>query len=176
MYETGFNSKTTDCKHIILWDFDSDSLKDIVECLTEIQKYFSLSNIFIIKSRHSFNAICLDKYSKRYVFFIKSLTMLSDKKHDIIGFKRNGWVLRIGDDKKIETVLLSNQYSYPKSNAHRELLEKLFDINIFKTSYFDNHSKILFEKYKRKEVNNGEEKNRIRNGISAKSKRLYRLN
>ena len=178
-YETGFNSITTDKRHIILWDFDTDSLKDIVECLIEIQKYFMLSNIFIISSRHGYNAICLDKYTKDKVFNIKSLTMLSDKKHDVIGYKRNGWVLRIGDDKKIETVLLSIQQYYPKSNAHRKLLENLFDIEICETYAFDNSTKILFEKYKRKEksVINGEEeeKNTIRNGIPKQSKRLYRL-
>ena len=177
-YETGFNSITTDKRHVILWDFDTDCLKDIVECLIEIQKYFTLSNIFILSSRNGFNAICLDKYTKDKVFNIKSLTILSDKKHDVIGYKRNGWVLRIGDDKEIETVLLGIQQYYPKSNAHRKLLENLFDVEICKTYAFDNSTKILFEKYKRKDkkMNDGEEeKNTIRNGISKQSKRLYRL-
>lgn len=149
-FETGFNSMTTDNKHVILWDFDNDLLKDIVECLIEIQKHLSLSDIFIISSRNGYNAVCLDKYDRHYTFFIKSLTILSDKKHDVIGYKRNGWVLRIGDDKKIETVLLSSQRMYPKSNAHRKLLETLFDIKLMKTSAFDNYEIVLFEKYKRK--------------------------
>ena len=117
-------------------------------------------------------------YSKDKVFNIKSLTILSDKKHDVIGYKRNGWVLRIGDDKRIETVLLGIQQYYPKSNAHRILLESLFDIKICRTYAFDSFSNVLFEKYKRKDkkMNDGkEEKNTIRNGISEQSKRLYRL-
>ena len=177
IYETGFNSMTKDNKHIILWDFDNEPLKDIIECLIEIQKYLALSDIFIITSRNGYNAVCLDKYSRRHAFFIKSLTILSDKNHDVIGFKRNGWVLRIGDDKKIETVLLSNQRMYPKSNAHRILIERLFDIKLTKTSAFDNYNNVLFEKYKRKpkEVNNGKEIKKIRNGIPEQSKRLYRF-
>lgn len=177
-YETGFNSTTTDKKHVILWDFDNDILKDIVECLIEIQKYNNLSDLYIISSRHGYNAICLDKYTIDKVFFIKSLTMLSDKKHDIIGFKRGGWVLRIGDDKKIETVLLGIQRTYSKSNAHRILLEKLFNIKIYKSSAYDDYTEVLFEKYKRKkaEVTDGKEKkNKIRNGIPEQGKRLYRL-
>lgn len=174
-YETGFNSVTFDDKHVILWDFDTDCFKDIVECLTEVQKYFKLSTIYIITSENGYNAVCLDKYRRNKVFWIKSLTVLSDKTHDIIGYKRNGWVLRIGDDKRIETALLSLQRFYPKSNAHRELMEKIFNTKIHKTQSYDNSTKILFEKYKRKEVNNGKEKNQVGNGISKQSKRLYRL-
>lgn len=177
-YETGFNSKTTDKRHVILWDFDNDCFRDIVECLIGIQKYFNLSEIYIISSRNGYNAICLDKYTINKVFFIKSLTILSDKTHDVIGFKRGGWVLRIGNDKKIETILLGVQKSYPKSDAHRKLLEKLFDINICKTYAYDNNAKILFEKYKRKKaevIDGKEKKNKIGNGISKQSKRIYRL-
>jgi len=176
-YETGYSSITQDGKHIILWDFDSNELNEVTECLMHIQKYFALSNIYLLSSRHGYNAVCFDKYHKDKVFFIKSLTVLSDKIHDIIGYKRNGWVLRIGDDKKIETVLLSKQRFFSKSNAHRLLFERLFDINIVKTNAFDEFENVLFEKYKRKikEVNNGKEKNQIRDGIPKQGKRLYQL-
>jgi len=177
-YETGFNSITTDNKHIILWDFDNNSLKDVTECLIEIQKYFNLSNIYIISSRNGYNAVCLDKYIKDKIFWIKSLTILSDKTHDVIGYKRNGWVLRMGKDKKIEQILLGKQRACPKSNAHRILVETLFDIKIFKSSAFDDYTNVLFEKYKRKnkEVTDGKEKkDKIRNGIPQKSKRIYRF-
>ena len=165
-YSNGFNSITSDNKHVILWDFDNICIKDVVESLTEIQKYFNLSDIFIISSRNGYNAICLDKYYKDKVFFIKSLTTLSDKQHDISGYKHNGWTLRIGNDKKLDTVLLGVQRNYPKSNAHRRLLEILFDIKLMKTSAFDNFDTVLFEKiYRTTEDMNGKKKIKIRDGI-----------
>ena len=176
-YETGFNSITHDKKHVLLWDFDSESISDVTECLLGIQKYFNLSTIYIISSRNGYNAVCLDKFSDFRAFFVKSLTILSDKKHDVIGYKRNGWVIRIGNDKKIDSILYGNHKNYPKSNAHRELLNTLFNFDIVKTSAYDDYTKILFEKYMRKppEVDNGKEKNKIRNGISEQGKRLYRF-
>ena len=175
-YETGFNSITHDKKHVLLWDFDNDNIRDITECLIEIQKYFNLSTVYILSSRNGYNAICLDKFSDFRAFYIKSLTILSDKKHDVIGYKRNGWVLRMGEDKKIDSILYGNHRNYPKSNAHRELLNKLFNYSINKTLAYDNFTDILFEKYKRKpsEVEN-EKENKIRNGIPEQSKRIYRL-
>lgn len=152
-YATGFNSITTDKRHIILWDFDNITAKDASESLIEIQKLFNLSDIFIILSRNGYNAVCLDKYTKDKVFLIKSLTTLDDKQHGISGYKHNGWTLRIGDDKKLDTVLLGTQRSYPKSNAHRKLLEILFNITLLKTSAFDNFETVLFERiYKNIEV------------------------
>jgi len=165
-YETGFNSITTDNKHIILWDFDGVSKKDVSESLIEIQKQFNLSNIFLLLSRNGYNAICLDKYTRDKVFLIKSLTTLSDKQHDISGYKHNGWTLRIGNDKKLDTVLLGVQRNYPKSNAHRQLLEVLFDVKLMKISSFDGFGTVLFEKiYRNREAINGKKKIKIRDRL-----------
>lgn len=142
----GFNSITSDNKHVILWDFDDVTAKDTSESLIKIQKRFNLSDIYIILSRNGYNAICLDKYTKNKVFLIKSLTTLSDKQHDISGYNHEGWTLRIGNDKKLDAVLLGNQRCYPKSNAHRQLLEILFNVKMKKTFAFDSFDTILFER------------------------------
>lgn len=149
-YKIGFKSITHDNKHIVLWDFDNVSLKDVIESLLSIQRQFNLSHIYILITTHGYNAICLDKFSKYRVFLIKALTIFSDKMHDILGYNHNGWTLKITEDKKLDSILISPQYHFPKSNAHRKLLEICFDIKISKIPAFDNFENILFERFKYK--------------------------
>lgn len=150
--EKGFNSICADGKHILLWDFDLQ-FKDfdlVYHELLDIQRQFNLSTIYILKSRHGFNAICLDKFDLVDAYVIKRFTQYSDINHNTIGFKRGGWVLRFGNDKSLLMVLGGNGNKYNKSYAHKKLLNYGYSIVVNDNKNFDNLKKIKLECYKRK--------------------------
>jgi len=151
-YEIGFSSVCEDGKHILLWDFDIKNIGyfyKIKDILLDIQKGFKLSTIYVIRSRNGFHAICLDKCDKREAFHIKSMTRFNDNRHNLIGSKRDSWVLRIGEDKRIIEILKAKS-TWQKSNAHREFLNKFYGLNILDNDNYDRFDNLKFEQYKRR--------------------------
>lgn len=148
----GFNSICEDGKHILLLDYDlnKDRLQDI-ECeLMTVSKRYKLSDMYIFESTNGFNVVCLSKRNIKIVEQIRNDCNFSDKKHNEIGLKRNGWVLRIGYDKKLCSHIEIEQEGDELSNAHRILLNALYGLTINKSRYFDNLTDVLFEKYVQK--------------------------
>lgn len=145
----GFNSICQDKKHVLLLDYDVEHarLKDIENNLEYAQRRYNLSTFYIIQSTRGYNAICLTKLSRENNMYIRDKLMLLDETHNKIGFKRNGWVLRYGDDKKVISILANNNVKSNKSNAHRIILEVLYDTIVPKDASFDDFTHVLFEKY-----------------------------
>lgn len=73
--------------------------------------------------------------------------------HNIIGFKRGIWVIKISEEKKIVETLHSIYDKHEKSNAHRLLMKAFFNKDIYKDKNFDNYTELPFEKYVCKKVN-----------------------
>lgn len=146
----GYCSETKEGKHIILWDFDTSLayLDRIMQELERIQKEYSLSEIYLIRSKNGYNAVCLTKCSKEECFHIKQETFKSDNIHNSIGLERNNWVLRLGEDKLFSAVLRKKAvHMWQKSNAHRLLLNNYFNLNIEKDIRFDGYTTIKFESW-----------------------------
>jgi hypothetical protein len=157
----GYNSKCKDDKHILLLDYDvsKSRLKDIENNLFFIQKKFDISTFYIINSTNGYNAISLSKLTLPHIVKVRSECKYTDALHNKIGYKRRGWVLRIGEDKKCISIVCNFGSAIEKSNAHRILLNSYYDIPIQKDNRFDNYDTILFEKYIQKRmINNAENK------------------
>ena len=137
----------TDFVSILMWDFDGNiRLKDIIKSLSEIQRKYVLSEIYIIKTRNGYHAVCLDKFKFIDALNIISNTRFIDKTFIKISRKRNHFVHRIGDDRKLVWIIYPRAVYYScicrreKSNAHRILLEKMFHIEIRKDKFFDKNT------------------------------------
>ena len=143
--------QTGDLLHIVIWDFDVKGLSylyHITRELVEVQKMFNLSDIYLFKSRNGFNAICLDKHNSENTLKIKMETKHSCPQHNRIGYKRDSWVLRLDNDKRLMEIIYNNGV-WKKSNAHRLLINKYFNMNVAKDDDFDNYTTLRFEKYLR---------------------------
>ena len=147
-----FNSMCDDERHILLLDYDvpKSKLKEIEDNLFFIQKKYDISTFYILDSNTGYNVISLSKLTKEHNFRVRSECKYTDALHNKIGYKRRGWVLRIGTDKKIISLLVNHASKFEKSNAHRILLNSYCDINIPKDNKFDNSKDVLFEKYVQK--------------------------
>lgn len=136
------SSLCEDGKHVIFWDFDIfpslNGLRRVEETLSNIIKQFDISNAYIIKTRHGYNAISLDKFSFEEVFNIKDGTPYDDRKHNNFGYTQSHWRLRIGGDKKLVSIFNRLNFKNSRSNSHRIFINKFFNTNIDKDFTFDN--------------------------------------
>lgn len=128
----GVTSVCKDGKHIILWDFDQiDLIKDnLVQKLSNIQKQFSLSNIYIFKSSHNnYHAYCLKKFPFREMYKIICMTPDTDPNFLIWTARRFKTTLRTTPKEKNHPLkFLRFIRGYGKgegSSAHRTFLTQL---------------------------------------------------
>lgn len=159
----GYNSICEDKKHILLLDFDvpKTKLKEIEDNLFFITKKYNIPTFYIIDSTNGYNAISLGKLSLRDNLRVRSKCKYTDALHTKIGYKRKGWVLRIGSDKKIISIITNNAPTMIKSNAHRILLNSYYGMAIDKNETYDNYYTILFEKYVQKRMSEKWMKNNL---------------
>jgi len=126
-------SKTTDNMHVLIWDFDNIDLDAVLRSLSYTQKINGLGYIYIFKTLHGFNAICLDKFHIKEAREIKLNTRFSDYWHTKLGYIQGAWRWFINNkDKKLIKILsyTSNYKKRQQSNAHRLYLKKIYDIDI----------------------------------------------
>lgn len=145
------SSLCEDGKHVIFWDFDVQknpkTFYKIENSLKAIQRQFLLSKIYLLDSRCGYNAICLDKLDKNTVGNIKNLTPYDDRRHLEQGLTYN-WKMRIGPDKKLITNIdVAGFSNFVRSNAHRIALERIYNIKIDYTRYFDESRNICLYSY-----------------------------
>lgn len=152
------SSLCEDGKHVIFWDFDVEknpkTIYRIENSIKVIQRQFLLSKIYILESRCGYNAICLDKLDKNTVGNIKNLTTYDDRRHLEQGLTYN-WKLRIGGDKKHISTTDLGFTGFVRSNAHRLALDRMFNIKIGYTRFFDESRKICLYSYWDWKVHNG---------------------
>ena len=145
------SSKTVDNMHILIWDFDSVNLYDVLKSLSYSQKRNGLGYIYVFKTLWGYNAVCLDKFHIKEVREIKLNTRFSDYWHTQIGYIQGAWCWFINNtDKKLIKVMpyTSTFVNRQQSNAHRLYLKKIYDIdiNFGKFDKFINIETKIFEK------------------------------
>lgn len=142
------SSKTEDDKHILIWDFDNVDKYDMLKALSKTQSFHGLGVIYIFKSSHGFNAVCLDKFNIKEANHIKFNTRFSDYWHTKIGYKQGNWSWRIGEDKKYMRLLFptDNWDNRIQSLAHFQFMEKQFGLKNY-DGIFDSFTKIDIESY-----------------------------
>lgn len=144
------SSLTEDDKHILIWDFDSIKEHDMLKALSKIQKIHGLGTIYVFKSNHGYNAVCLDKIHIKEAHNIKMYTRFSDYTHTRIGYQIGSWCMRLGKDKEYLYCLHTTD-TYKgriQSNAHKEFLKKEFRLKDCFFGEFDKFNKVFFESYK----------------------------
>lgn len=137
----GLSSATKDNKHIFMIDFDNVSYYTIYNDLLRIQHIYKLSDFYIIESTNGYNALTLDKISLKKIYEIGIESIFSCRNFYLYGYDRKYYVLRFGDDKKLEKILKSSWIQNQKSNAHRLFLEHFFNIKIDKDKHYDDLTK-----------------------------------
>ena len=149
--EYGYTSCCETGEHIPLWDFDGIPLTKVEEALREIQEKYKLSTIYILKTRHGYNAICLDKNNYLNIKQIILETKYVDPIYIRLSEKREHMVQRIGEDKHIIKILHSKYNLYQKSNAHRIMLKELYGYVVpFVASEYDKTADIEIVIYERR--------------------------
>ena len=149
---------TSYCKnghHVLLFDFDGNSLEEVFFQMKTIQKYYNLPDIYLFENdtERSFHAICLAKMPLFKAIEIISQTT-ADKafKKAPLRYPLRRWVLRVekkGKRKKPKFLLKlkGNNNKYKQSNPHRLFLQMNYGIKISKKG-FDNEKELdLFEYY-----------------------------
>ena len=142
------SSLTEDDKHILIWDFDDIKEMDVLKSLSKTQKINGLGPIYVFKSKHGYNAICLDKIDIEEANNIKHYTRFSDYTHTRIGYNIGSWCMRVGKDKQYYKMLdvCDTWKKRTQSNAHKRYLELEYNIDKF-YGPFDTYTNMLYESY-----------------------------
>jgi hypothetical protein len=136
-----------------MMDFDgkcdmSEGLNDILAWLKKMQDEWGLSNIYVIRTKHGFNAMSCDIMPLKYICQIGNrVDSPCDMEFIKFNKERGYFTLRFGKDKDLVTILPSGSQKYVKSNAHRLFLEWYFNIEIEPSGRFNTTKKIKIIQY-----------------------------
>ena len=94
----GVDSTLTDGNHILMWDFDTDTLAAIEGTLRSLQKQYRLPDIRISQTgkEHGYHAVCMARKTWRDCVEILAATPLLDWNFFKYGIYRGHFTLRVG--------------------------------------------------------------------------------
>lgn len=134
----GISSRVDRYHHVFMIDYDDISLEDVLRHVIRIQKEYDLSDMYIIKSTHGFNAMCLDMLPLSLIYSIGiDIQSPADRNFFKYGFEREYFVLRFDMDKILLGVVANDSRKYTKSLAHKKFLEFYFDILVRDSNFND---------------------------------------
>ena len=126
--------------HVLFFDYDFEDGKVFIEWLKYLQDEYRLSDIYIIKSLHGFNAVCLDIMSLAEIKRLGTdILSPCDRQFFELNSSRGYYTLRFdGLDKSLYEILPA-EGRLPKSRAHKNFLEWFFepDLKILDDIWFD---------------------------------------
>lgn len=95
----GVNSKLSDGKHILMWDFDKHTLDFVSKSLRVIQRFFNLPRIYILRSSHPDNyiAYCFTRCEWPEARSIVGMTVGIDENYFKWAVFRRRFTLRVGE-------------------------------------------------------------------------------
>jgi len=123
----GMTNLTNNGYFLPFFDYDSKRLMKVKNELRNIQHTFSLSDIYLIKTLNGYNAFSLDKIPFSILNQIMECSKEVDKDFKRLAFKRGFFVLRVGQEKKLQEILCSENNIYEKSLCHALALHTFFD-------------------------------------------------
>jgi hypothetical protein len=139
--------------HVFMMDFDgkcdiSAGLNDTLVWLKKVQDEWNLSNIYVIRTKHGFNAMSCDIMPMKHICSIGNrVDSPCDREFIKFNKKRGYFTLRFGNDKDLVTILPNKSNKYVKSNAHRLFLEWYFNIDINISDMFNSTEKLKIIQY-----------------------------
>jgi len=144
------SSKCEDTYHVLFWDFDNIDKYYVLRSLSQIQNFHELGEIYLIQSKHGYNAFCLDKFWLNEAYNILFYTRWNDFNHVRIGFKSDSWALKLNDDKKlIMRLTITDKYFRRKQSlAHYKFFDKFFNYKDLNITNPDSYENIQLESYK----------------------------
>ncbi len=94
----GVNSKLPDGNHILMWDFDNQSLLEVKQALSYVQSEFNLPDIYILMSSkpNNYIAYCFHRLPWKRVRAIVGMTEGIDEAFYKWGVFRKRFTLRVG--------------------------------------------------------------------------------
>lgn len=158
----GMGSVCEDGEHCLFFDLDNINELALRNGIVTLQREYELGDCYVFRtSTDSYHAVFLDKLSRGMIINLhdhfSSITPKWDNQglinHDISSLRRKYWTLRLnsrgGDQiKHVSTLKSPHLVSWnKKSNAHRVLLNKLYNLNIEKTPDFDDYTNVIFDHY-----------------------------
>ena len=162
-YVAGYTNRTKDGYYIITLDYDSMMFEDVHNELERLQEDHGLSDFFIFsssrekgKQEEGYHAVCLDKVPLMQLLEIMSQTSVDPlyQRVPMMSGKKL-WVLRVTDKNDNDVRFVGKVKSkngkfddiYEKSNAHRKLLNNLFNLDIEYNALYDSHSEVKLARY-----------------------------
>lgn len=153
-YAFGVCSNTEDDKHIIMLDFDNIHLDNVYNTIINMQSRFNLSNFYLIKSAHGYNAFCLSKRKILDIYLMLLKYKHIDKQFIELAYKLRGFfVLRMGKDKHLIDIIKPESYKYfseELSNSHKIFFEEIMKFKISNRYNYDNSTIIKIIAFKSK--------------------------
>lgn len=113
---TGINSNIDETmhEHILLWDFDNQTLEIVTASLSKTQDYWNLPRIYIIESnKNRYHAYCFYRAEKWLANAILSSTPCICETFFKLGVMRGYWTLRITPKRKNEGFRLVRELPSP---------------------------------------------------------------
>ena len=152
----GMTSYCRNGNHVLFFDFDGNTLDEVVYQLRILQTEYGLSEFYIFENdtENSFHAVCLDKLPlSKAIEVIHQTTADSSFKYAPLRYAMKKWVLRVepkGEREKPKylfnlTPIINGKII--KSNPHRLFLNLHYKMKIKKDRLFDNETKMDFFKY-----------------------------
>jgi len=126
----GINSKIENSdEHVLFWDFDNVSLRDVYASLKEVQEKFHLGNIVVIDTGLDgyWHAYSFCRYSWPSVLHILASTKHLDSTFFKIGVIRGYFTLRITAKKYRGFTYVTKLYGHQKDNVLPEQLESVIE-------------------------------------------------
>lgn len=152
-YLHGWTSKVSDEKQVIFLDYDTKDIDFILDDLRKLQRYYGLSDFYILKTNKGFHAVCLDKLLNRHLDELVYYSQC-DRLFYRIGKERKNYTLRLSEKNKnfpeFFGILFSGDF-FEKSNAHFQMIKKLASFkNVvidYTPEYLDKKKQLQFCSY-----------------------------
>lgn len=138
-------------KHAFFLDLDKTSMITIKSIIKDLFWRYGLSDIYLIKSSPgNYHIITLDK-----MYFKDAIRIASEYADpEWIKFRKKSkeFILRVSpkcanSKPELIAVKYAPTFKHIKSNAHRLLLNQIYNIGIKKTREFDNNSRLILDYY-----------------------------
>lgn len=135
----GISSSAGLDEHVFVTDIDGYSKESVIGYLLYLQHGdLDLSDIYVIKTEHGYNAISCDIMPLKRIYEIgNEVLSIADREFFKYGYKRGYYTIRFGADKELTMILPNKSNRYVKSNAHANFLEWFFHIKIPRDERFN---------------------------------------
>lgn len=128
----GISSLTLDNKHIVMVDSDIkiSQYNNFLLALGELQEDFLLSDFYIFKTKHGFNAATMDKVELELLTNMLYTQPIIDELFIYFNNQRGYYTLKFNADKKFIRILESKNVRHTRSYAHKIFFKDILNVPV----------------------------------------------